>query len=221
MPVRDDILSFMRSIKSGKQAVKETEFKQEAVTQAQAQYDQTLEDYARNLTAYESELPAYQQRVADWETNISAQQAAHEAAVTAHGNQSTPQWQAYNSWTPQITEYRHVTYPNGTSKPPVVTWDTNQFGSDQSRVVANPVARPAQPTAPTAPTYAPQPEMTNAFPGDMPSFEFVMPDTPYASALAKSSQMDSVSGVSSRDRQMQQYYQAVNAQASQPKWWQR
>lgn len=227
MPVRDDILNFMRSIKAGKQAVRETEFKQEAVEEAQKQYDKTLEDYARGLTSYEEELPLYQQRVADWQQTVDAQQLDYEKSLDAWAEKTSPQWKtydqqlaAYNAWPSMV--YAWTPIGGGSTMYTDYQPARGTYSYLNPEMVPNPNARPVQPTPPpppSAPTYTPQPQMTVDHPGDMPSFEFVMPDTPYSSALAKSSQMGSLPSLGSRDQG--RYYQAINAQSNQPKWWQR
>lgn len=225
MAVRDDILNFMRSIKAGKQAAQESETKLSALQQAQTQHQQTLEGYARQLTAYETELPNYQADVASWGAATDALRQGYETSLAGWQAMQGPQWdayrsnlQAYSSWVPKITEYAHQDYPGGP-----IYWNTNNWGNViNSREVDNPVPQPPEPrtpAAPTSPTYPSQPQMTVAHPGDVPSFEFVMGDTPYSAALAKSSQASSMPSL--RSANQGDYYRAIEAQANQPKWWER
>lgn len=203
MAVRDDILNFMRSIKAGKQAVAETEWKKGQYDAARSDYDQSLEKYATQLTNFETGLADYQQKVGDWETDTQSKQSAYDTSLAKYQKESKKYGDTLSSFTQAYGD------PSKWS-----SLTKSMFEKQAGFAYGSP------PTMPTQPAFLPAPAALEAqHPGPMPSFEFAMPETPYAAALAKSSQMSSLPTLQQADQS--RYYQAVNAQANQPKWWQR
>jgi len=205
MAVRDDILNFMRSIKAGKQAIAETEWKQGAYAEAQAAHQQSLEQYAQQLTNFETDLAGYEQRVGNWEADVSQKQSAYDAASQAYPRLK----QGYDD---KLAQYTQMYGDPG-------TWDS--IIRSQFRVASGGYEYGSPPQPPSLPTFLPQPAALQAqHPGPIPSFEFAIPETPYTAALAKSSQASSMPTLSSPG-QTNNYYRAIEAQANQPKWWER
>ncbi len=202
MPVREDILNFMRSLKAGKQAVKESEWKQGAYEEASDAHQKSLEQYAQQLTAFEIDLADYEQRVDAWERDSAAKQQAYDTA-----SKSFPA-------TKKKFDDTLATYTSMYGDPS--TWD--QITSNNFKIASGGFTFNSPPQPPSLPTFLPQPAGLEAqHPGPTPSFEFVLPETPYTAALVKSSSLNAMpSSTSSGERN---YYQAIQDQASRPKWW--
>lgn len=204
MAVRDDILNFMRQIKAGKQAVAESEWKQGAYAEAQAAHQQSLEQYAQQLTAFETDLAGYKQRVGEWEADVSAKQTAYDTSSKAYPGIK----QKYDD---TVTLYTSM-YGDPS------TW--NPITKTQFKVASGGYEYGSPPQSPALPSFLPQPAaLQTQHPGAIPSFEFAIPETPYTAALAKSSQASSMPSLNSASEN--NYYRALEAQASQPKWWER
>ena len=205
MAVRDDILNFMRSIKAGKQAVSESRWKEGAYAEAQQAHQQTLEMYAQQLTDFETDLAGYQQRVGAWESDVAAKQSAYDTATGAYPGQKTKYDSTVATFTTQYGD------PS--------TWSSlikNSF-----KVASGGFAYGSPPQPPALPSFLPQPAaLETEHPGPTPSFEFSIPETPYTAALAKSAQASSMPTLNSAG-QTNNYYRALEAQANQPKWWER
>lgn len=205
MAVRDDILNFMRSIKAGKQAVSETKWKEGAYAEAQQTHQDTLEMYAQQLTNFETDLADYKQRVGDWEADVAGKQASYESASSQYPGLKSKYDGAVTTFTQQ--------YGDPSSWSSLIK---NQF-----KVASGGYEYGAPPQTPTLPAFLPQPaQLQTQHPGPTPSFEFSIPETPYSAALAKTALGGSMPTLDSPG-QSNNYYRALEAQANQPKWWER